>query len=141
MDAVRDERGQAVLLAVFLIAIAAVVIAGLQLQQERVFGIERTRRAGEAAAEAATTAVADAYTAELRAAILKKRAMDIGHVVGSATTRDAARAAAFEASVINGGGAIDDVALRCGEGKVEITVMISGASYRAGFPAGECSRR
>jgi hypothetical protein len=141
MDAVRDERGQAVLLAVFLIAIAAVVIVGLHLQQDRAFALERSRRAGEAAAEAATTAVADAYTAALGEAIVTKRAMDIGRVIGSDATRLAARAAAAEASAVNGGGAIDDVGLRCADNRVEVVVTISGASYRAGFPAGECSRR
>ena len=141
MDAVRDDRGQAVLLAAFVIAIAAAVLIGLQLQQARAFALERSRRAGEAAAEAATTAVADAYAAALREAVAKKRVMDIGRVIGSAATNDAARAAAAEASAANGGSAIDDVTLRCADRRVEVTILSSGASYRAGFPAGECSRR
>jgi hypothetical protein len=141
VDAVNGDRGQAVVLAAFVIAIAAAVIVGLQLQQHRAFALERARRAGEAAAEAATTAVADSYTSALREAILTKRPMDIDRVLGSDVTRDAARGAAAEASTANGGGDIDDVAARCAGGKVEITVLIAGASYRAGFPASECSRR
>jgi len=138
---VSHDRGQAVVLAVFLIAIAAVVIVGLRAQQDHVFALERTRRAGEAAAEAATTAVADAYAAALRDAIVRRRALDISLVLSAEGTREAARGAAAEASLVNGGTEIGDVALRCGEGRVEITVVMSGASYRAGFPAGECSRR
>ena len=141
MDAVKGDRGQAVVLAALVIAIAAAVIVGLQLQQDRAFVLERARRAGEAAAEAATTAVADAYTSALREAILVKRPMDIGRVLGSNATRDAARGAAVEASAANGGGDVDDIAARCADGKVEVTVIIAGASYRAGFPASECSRR
>jgi membrane glycosyltransferase len=140
MDAVRDDRGQAVVLAVFVIAIAATVVVGLRMQQDRAFAIERSRRAGEAAAEAATTAVADSYTAALREAVASKRPMDIGRLIGSNSTRDAARAAASEASSANGGGAIDDVMLGCAGARVEVTILASGASYRAGFPASECSR-
>jgi hypothetical protein len=141
VDTVSDDRGQAVVLAVVLIAIAAVVIVGLRAQQDRVFALERTRRAGEAAAEAATTSVADAYTAALRDAIARRRPLDISRVLSADGTRDAAREAADQVSLVNGGAVIGDVALRCGEGRVEITVFMSGASYRAGFPAGECSRR
>ena len=141
MDSMTDERGQAAILAAFVIAIAATVIVGLRLQQDRAFMLERARRAGEAAAEAATSAVADAYTSALREAILTKRPMDIGRVLGSPATRDAGRAAAAEASMANGGGEIDDIAARCADGKVEIAIVIAGASYRAGFPASECSRR
>jgi hypothetical protein len=141
MDSVKGDRGQAVVLAAFVIAIAAAVIVGLQLQQDRAFVLERARRAGEAAAEAATTAVADAYTSALREAILTKRPMEIARVLGSESTRDAARGAAAEASTANAGGEIDDITARCVDGKVEITVQIAGASYRAGFPASECSRR
>jgi hypothetical protein len=140
MDAVNGDRGQAVVFAALVMAIAAAVIVGLQLQQDRAFVLERARRAGEAAAEAATTAVADAYTSALREAILTKHPMDIGRVLSSDATRDAAQAAAAEASAANGGRDIDDVAARCADGKVEITVLIAGASYRAGFPATECSR-
>jgi len=140
VDAVSEERGQAVVLAVFLIAIAAVVIAGLRAQQDHVFAIERTRRAGEAAAEAATTAVADAYTAALRLAILERRPMDIGAVLASGATRAAATSAASEASVVNGGTSIGDVAFRCANGRVEVSVLLAESSYRAGFAAGECSR-
>jgi hypothetical protein len=141
VDAVSDDRGQAVVLTVFLIAIAAIVIVGLRAQQDHVFALERTRRAGEAAAEAATTAVADAYVVASREASARRLPLDVSRVLSAEGTRDAARGAADEASRVNGGAEIGDVALRCGEGRVEITVLMSGASYRAGFPAGECSRR
>src|SRR5438093_860358 len=135
------------MIATFAILLTAEVgVARLSLQHAtaeaaRACAPERSRRAGEAAAEAATTAVADAYAAALREAVAKKRVMDIGRVIGSAATNDAARAAAAEASAANGGSAIDDVTLRCADRRVEVTILSSGASYRAGFLAGECSRR
>jgi len=139
VDTVIDDRGQAAVLAVFLIAIAAVVIVGLRSAQDRVFVIERSRRAGEAAAEAATSAVADEYTAELRRAAPGHAPDPLG-ALQARSTREGALSAAREASAVNGGGEIADVTVRCGDGRVEVAVIMSGASYRAGFPASECSR-
>jgi len=58
---VSDERGQAVLVAVLALAIAATAVIGLRAAQERIVAAARAQRAGEAAVEAAAQAVADFY--------------------------------------------------------------------------------
>jgi hypothetical protein len=68
VDAVsHDDRGQALLIAVVAMAVAAVAIAGLLGAQERLIDEVRERRDGEGAAAAAGTAVADAHLAYVRA--------------------------------------------------------------------------
>jgi hypothetical protein len=63
VDAISDERGQAILAVVLAVGIAAVAIVGLRDAQERIVLGARAQRAGEAAVEAAAQSVADAYAA------------------------------------------------------------------------------
>lgn len=137
----RDERGQAAILAVCLIAIAAAVMGGLRLAQTTLFARAVERRAGEAAVEAATAVVADAY------AVMRARrspgavSSDIASVIGDATTREAARVGASDMSLRNGGESVSDVAVACDAGAVTVTIAVRGTVYRASFGAPECSRR
>lgn len=138
-----DERGQALVVAALLLAIGAVVIVGLRLSQDAVFTKARASRAGEAAVEAAAAVVADAYVAELRGAALSvpERMPDIASAVADPAVHEAARAAASELSLRNGGDAVTDVAISCDARGVDVRIVLAGVAYGAGFRADECSPR
>jgi predicted lipid-binding transport protein (Tim44 family) len=144
MDPVSDERGQALIIAVLFLAIAAVVIGGLRTAQVQILAAARDHRAGEAAAEAATAVVADAYVAELRRAAASTASPpptpNVASALSTPATRESARAAASDLSVRNGGGPISEVAVRCERGSVDVTLMLNGRRYRAGFAASQCSQ-
>jgi hypothetical protein len=145
MDAVRDERGQALVLAVLMLAIAAVAIGGLRIAQEQILAAARERRAGEAAVEAATASIADVYTAELRrvasSSASPRSTADVLRAITDRAAREAARAAADQVSALNGGHAVGEVAVRCAVGLVDVSVTISDRLYRAGFRGPLCSPR
>lgn len=144
-EATSDDRGQAVVVAILFIAIAAVVIGGLRFAQDEILAAARERRAGEAAAEAATAVIADAYVAELRRVAAStgspRPTPNIPTAVSASSAREGARVAASDLSVRNGGEAIAEVAVRCEGGSVDVALMLHGRRYRAGFPAPECSQR
>jgi hypothetical protein len=129
MDAVGDERGQALVVAVLFLAIAAAALGGIRVAQDRVLAEARARRAGEAAVEAATAVIADAYArADLSDALVDPRA------------REDARAAALAISMANGGGEPGAPAIACGPRGIDVAIALAGRTYRAGFEAA-CSRR
>jgi predicted lipid-binding transport protein (Tim44 family) len=145
VDALTDERGQALVVAVLFLAIAAVVIGGLRLAQEQILAAAREHRAGEAAAEAATAVAADAYVAELRRVAAStaspRPTPDIPGVLSASGTKEAARVAASDLSVRNGGGPVSEVDIRCTFRNVDVALVLSARTYRAGFAAAECSPR
>ena len=140
-----DERGQALIVAVLLLAVAAAAIGGLRVAQEQILTVAREHRAGEAAAEAATSVAADAYVAELRrvaaSTATPRPTPDIAGALSTSGTRESAREAASDLSIRNGGAAISEVDLRCIGGNVDVALMLKGRIYRAGFAAAECSQR
>ena len=141
MDALNDEHGQALVLAVLLLAIGAVAISGLRMAQEQILAAAREHRAGEAAIEAATAVIADAYVAELRRERLDGSVLDVFGAVTDARAREAARAAAGEVSFLNGGPTVGAIAVRCAVGLVDVSVTISDRLYRAGFHGPLCFQR
>jgi hypothetical protein len=145
MDPVNDERGQALVLAVLMLAIAAVAISGLRVAQEQILAAAREHRAGEAAVEAATAVIADAYTAELRrvasSSASPRPTPDMFRAVTDRRARDAAHAAAAEVSQLNGGPTVGDAIVRCAAGLVDVSLTVSDRLYRAGFSGPLCSPR
>lgn len=143
MDAVKDERGQALVVAALLLGIAALVISGLRLSQDAILARARASRAGEAAIEAATAVFADAYVAELRRAALTEpqERPDVATALAAPTVREAARTAASDLSIRNGGIAVDEVSVSCDAGAVDVALVLAHVTYQAGFKAEECSRR
>ena len=139
MDAVGEERGQAVFIAILAIGLAAAGIAGLIGTQQRLLLAEQRTRAGEAAVAAAAAAVADVYAAE-RAGGAERRAGVVA-ALSADGVREAALAAANALSVPNGGTSVDDVRVRCENGAIEVTIVARGRHYRAGFEAPECFPR
>lgn len=128
---VSDERGQALIVSVLVLAIAAAAITGLRAAQERIISEAQMRRAGEAAVEAATAVIADAYVT----ALASRPPGGIALALTSAQARSDARAAALAMSVANGGGDFDGPDVRCGDRGVEVTITVGGRTYRAGFAA------
>ncbi len=141
----KGERGQALLIAALLIGIGALAIVGLRLAQERVLAGAQTRSAGEAAVEAAAAVVADAYIARLdslrvHAFDVPRPTMDVADVLAHPATLEAARAAASEAAVRNGGVFDGAVEARCVGTAIEIELSHAGRLHRASLPVGACSR-
>jgi hypothetical protein len=77
VDALTGERGQALVLGVVMLAVAAVVLVGLRSISDRIVDRARDDRAGEAAVAAAGAAVAD---------LQLSRARDLGHDLDRAET-------------------------------------------------------
>src|SRR5438552_19100447 len=87
----RDERGQAVLVAVLALAIAATAVIGLRAAQERIVAVARAQRAGEAAVEAAAQSVADLYAAHpagARELVAVSHALDAARIAAGALARE-----------------------------------------------------
>lgn len=117
-----DERGQALVLAVLALAVAAVAIGGLRLAQDRILIVHEERSAYEAAVEAAAAVVADA--------IASGTDPRDGHVADLA--RSAARALAP--------GPFDGPTISCAGAWVDVAIVGRGVGYRAGLES-ECSPR
>ena len=142
MDTLNDDRGQALVIAVLILGIAATAITGLRMVQENIVASARERRAGEAAVEAATAVFADAYAVEERAAA--SGAPPIAAVIAAlsaARVREDARVAAESLSLLNGGGAVSEPAATCANGNVSVALSASERRYRAGFAAPLCFPR
>ncbi len=125
-----DERGQAILVVVLALGIAATAIVGLRAAQDGIVAGARAQRAGEAAVEAAAQSVADVYAA--RPAAAKELVRD-PHVL------ETARVAAEELAQENGGRGVEQVRLSCIGDRIEARLVLSGYSHHAGFRAPECS--
>ena len=125
-----DERGQAVLVAVLALAIAATAVIGLRAAQERVVAATRAQRAGEAAVEAAAQSVADFYG---------RHAVTATKLVSDPRVLEAARVAAEELARANGASGVEQVQLVCADNRIEARLVLSGYSHHAGFSAPECS--
>ena len=125
-----DERGQAILILVLALGIAATAIVGLRAAQDGIVAGARAQRAGEAAVEAAAQSVADVYAARPAAA---------KELVRDPRVLETARVAAEELAQENGGRGVEQVRLSCIGDRIEARLVLSGYSHHAGFRAPECS--
>lgn len=142
-----DERGQALIVAVLGIAIAAVAIVGLRDAQERILADAHARRAGEAAVEAAGAALADAQAAlvaGLRDELGRRRLVadhsEIAALVSDPLVIDAASRAAHELAAENHAGAPTGLQLSDVGRTLEITLTVDRQRHRAAI-ASACCRR
>lgn len=115
---------------VLALGIAATAIVGLRSAQDRVVAGARSQRAGEAAVEAATQSVADAYAAHPAAA---------KDLVIDPSVLESARVAAEQLARENGESGVERVQLSCIGGRIEARLALKGYSHHAGFGAPECS--
>ena len=144
MVSIRGDEGQALVATVFVLAIAAVSIVGLEAAQSRIFAGARSQRAGEAAAEAALASVADAYVAYL--ASLKatgaspRPSPDIVALLAQQRVVADASNAANALARANGANGVGGLSLSCAGGRVEAWLSVDDRPHHAGFSAPECSR-
>lgn len=126
-----SDRGQALVFAALLLAIAAVAVVGLHAASQRILDAVRTDRAGEAAAAAAGVAVADLQLA---------RARSLGHELDRAETSDfvadpvvteAARAAAIRLARLHERADPSDVRVIAIGFEVEVHVTLGGRTHIA----------
>ena len=140
------DRGQALVLAVLALAIAAVTIVGVRAAQDRILADAHDRRAGEAAVEAAGASVADALV-DLVASL-----RDRGNVRAAPTRAeletfiadpllvDRSRRSANDLSAANGGGPIGDLVLSLGAGTIDISLTAGSHRQRASIESACCPR-
>ena len=126
----REERGQAVLVVVLALAIAAAAVIGLRTAQDRIVVAAHAQRAGEAAVEAAAQAVAHLYGSH---------AVAPAKLVTDPRALEAARSAADELARLNGASGVAQVELVCANKRIEARLVLNGYSHHAGFSAPECS--
>ena len=135
MDALSDDRGQALVLAVLALGIAAATIVGLRATQDRILADVRERRAGEAAIEAAGAALADAQI-EL---IAPGRA-ELEALVTDPLVIERSRRAADALSVANGGPPTADLVISLGPRTLDIALSVGAHRQRAAIETTCCRR-
>ncbi|MEP6693573.1 MAG: hypothetical protein ABJB39_02915 [Chloroflexota bacterium] len=141
-----DQRGQALVVAAILIGIGALAIVGLRTVQDRVLANAAAQDAGEAAVEAAAAVVADRYIAQVdrlraHAFDVPRPTADVVGLLADPATREAARAAAAEATARNGEIFEGTVEARCSGKTIEIELHHAGRLHRAALPVDACSPR
>jgi|GEM_PF-2493429 len=133
-----DEGGQALVIAVLGVGIAAATIVGLRDAQERILAEAHARRAGEAAVEAAGAALADAQAA-LVAGLRDERGRprsiasrsEIAALVSDPTVADAALGAARELAAANHAEPPTDLRIGDAGRALEITLTLGRQRHRA----------
>jgi len=144
VDAVSGDRGQALVLAVLALAMAAVTIVGLRAAQDRILGDAHERRAGEAAVEAAGATVADALI-DL-ASSLKDRGnvrasptrVDLETLIADPLIVERSRRSADDLSAANGGGPVRDLAISVGARTIDISLSAGAHRQRASIETACC---
>ncbi len=129
----RRDGGQALVVAVLLVAFAAVALAGLRGAQERILERARDQRAGEAAVEAAGAVVADALAATGEAVT----------VVNDPRVLARARTAADDLAAENGRSRTAGLRLVVVPAGIEVTLALGGQAHRAAvsLPGSRCCPR
>ena len=116
------DRGQALVLAVLVLGLAAATIVGLQAAQDRILRDAHERRAGEAAVEAAGAAIADAQIGF---------AGSLDAFAADPLVAERARAAADQLSALNGGAAVRDLTITANAREIEVGLSIGNHRQRA----------
>lgn len=142
----RNDRGQALVLAVLALGIAAATVVGLRAAQDRILSDARERRAGEAAVEAAGAALADAqveFLASLRDEAGRARPLpshaELEAFVADPLVVARVRAAANTLASANGSVAPSDVAITLATRSIEIGLALGSHRQRASID-GRCCR-
>ena len=141
------ERGQALVLAVLALALAAITIVGLREAQDRILADARERRAGEAAVEAAGAALADSqvdFVASLRDELGGRRTVpslaELTAFVADPLVLERSRAAAAELAAANGGAAVSALEITAGQRSLDIGLTVGAHRQRAAIGTACCRR-
>lgn len=141
-----DERGQAHVVAVLALGIAAVVLMGLLARQEQLLGAARAERTGEAAAQAAGAIVADEHLAlvtslrDARGAPRDPTAAELARFLADPGLTERALAAAHAVAREDGGLAPFAVTLTDAGPAIEVAID-AGRWYRVAVEKVSCCRR
>src|SRR5438105_4502147 len=140
-----DDRGQALVLAVLALALAALTIVGLREAQDRIFLDARDRHAGEAAVEAAGARLADAqldFLASLRDELGSERRLptraELDAFVADPLIVERSRAAAADLSTANGGASVSGLVITAGARTIELVMSVGGHRQRASIVTACC---
>ena len=125
------ERGQALVLAVLALALAATTIVGLEAAQDRILADAQERRAGEAAVEAAGAALADALLASTG---------PLDEFVADPLVIERTLAAADGLSAANGGAPVRDLTVSLGPRALDVALMVGAHRQRASIGTACCRR-
>ena len=128
------QRGQALIIAIFALAIAATAVLGLRAAQTRLLIGAGDESAGEAAVEAAASVYADASASFGRGGSSRAGWIDDAGVL------DAARSAAIEAARANGRDVVVEPRAAVHGGVIEVELTLEGRRYRADVPVTCCPR-
>lgn len=126
-----QDRGQALVFAVLLLGIAALALVGLRGASERILDAVRDDRAGEAAAAAAGTAVADLAFARSRALGHELDRAETAAFAAEPAVTDAAREAAVRLARLHGRADPSDVRVLAIGFEIEIHVTLAGRAHVA----------
>ena len=131
MDALRAERGQALVLTALLLGVAAVAIVGLGGASHRMIDGVQAQRAGEAAAAAAGAAVADLQLDRARALGRELDRSDVGAFVADPAVTEAARFAAARLARLHDRADPSDVRVIAIGFEIEVHVTLGGRTHVA----------
>ncbi len=131
MDALSVERGQALVLAAVLLAVAAIALVGLRAVSDRILDIARDDRAGEAAVAAAGAAVADLQLARAREAGHDLDRAETAAFVADPTVGNAARDAAVRLAREHGRADPVAVEVQSFGYEIEVRLTLAGRPHTA----------
>jgi hypothetical protein len=128
---IRGDRGQSLVVAALLLAVAALAVTLLLGAQDRLVSAVRDQRTGEAAVAAAGSAVADLQFARVRAT---GRPLTIGEIeafAAEASVLEAARVAARRIADAHGDTRLLDVVIRAFGSEIEVHLELGGRTHIA----------
>lgn len=125
------ERGQALVFAVLLLGVAAAALTGLRTVSDRILDGVRDDRAGEAAAAAAGTAVADLQYARSRTLGHELDRDETAAFAADPAVTDAARAAAVRLARLHGRADPSEVRVVGIGFEIEVHVTLGGRAHVA----------
>ncbi len=131
MDALSDERGQALVLTTALLGVAAAAIVGLSAVSHRSLDGVRDQRAGEAATAAAGVAVADLQFERIRALGHELDRAEIAGFVDDPLVTAAARDAAARLARLHDRAEPSDVRVLAIGFEIEVHVTLAGRTHVA----------
>lgn len=128
---INGERGQSLVVAALLLAVAALAVTLLLGAQDRLITVVRDQRTGEAAVAAAGSAVADLQLARVRAT---GRPLTIGEIeafAAESSVLEAARAAARRIADAHDDSRAIGLVIRSFGSEIEIHLVLGGRQHIA----------
>jgi len=131
VDALREDRGQSLVVAALLLGAAATAVVAVHGAQERLVSYVREQRTGEAAVAAAGAAVADLQLARVRELGRALEPAEIARFATEQAVTDAARSAAIALTSARGQPAPSEVTVLAFGVEIEVHVTIRGRRHIA----------